>query len=164
MENTVAAQNDTNMELLDAIRELRDSEKKILQISRIRLATALLCLVVCVIVSIVVFGKFDAFMKKADTALDALTKAGNNINALSEKIEKINLEKIVKSLDNIVEVSGETIGEIHQAAGGLDQLIKDADNAMQHINSINYEELNNGIQRLNDILEPVANFFNIFKK
>ena len=159
MENTVAVQNDTNKELLDAIKELRDSEKKNLRINRIRLATALLCLVVCVIAAIVVFGKAGALMKKADTALDALTDAGNNINALSEEIEKMDLEKLGKSLGNIVDVSEETIGEIHQAVGGLDQLVKDADDAMQHINSVDFENLNNGIQRLNDVLEPVADFF-----
>ncbi len=164
MEYTAAAQNNTNKELLDAIRELRATEKKNLRINRIRLMTALLCLVVCVITAIVVFGKFGALMKKADTALDALTDAGNNINALSEEIAKMDLEKLGKSLGNIVDISEETIGEIHQAVGGLDQLVKDADDAMQHINSINFEDLNNGIQRLNDVLEPVANFFNVFRR
>ena len=62
MENTVVAQNDTNHELLDAIRELRDAEKKNLRINRIRLATVLLCLVVCVIVAFFVFSKFGALM------------------------------------------------------------------------------------------------------
>ena len=163
MEYTAAAQNNTNKEVLDAIRELRATEKKNLRINRIRLVTALLCLVACVIVAIVMFGKAGALMKKADTALDALTDAGNNINALSEEIEKMDLEKLGKSLGNIVDVSEETIGEIHNAVGGLDQLVKDADDAMQHINSINFEDLNNGIQRLNDVLEPVANFFKFFK-
>ncbi|MBR4906318.1 MAG: hypothetical protein IKZ44_05630 [Clostridia bacterium] len=164
MENTVTAQNDANKELLDAIKELRNSEKKNLRINRIKLVTTLLCLVICLIVAIVMFGKAETLMKKADTALDALTDAGNNINALSEEIEKMDLEKLGKSLGNIVDVSEETIGEIHQAVGGLDQLVKDADDAMQHINSVDFENLNNGIQRLNDVLEPVANFFNIFKR
>ena len=75
----------------------------------------------------------------------------------------MNLEKLGKSLGSIVDVSEETIGEIHNAVDGLDQLVKDADDAMQHINSINFEDLNNGIQRLNDVLEPVANFFKFFK-
>ena len=163
MENNTVAQNAVNRELLESIRELLDNEKKNLMINRIRLVLVSACLAVCIMVAAITLGKFSALMQKADTAADVLTEAGNNINTLANDLEKVDFEKLGKSLNSIVDISGETIGEIHQAAGGLDQLVKDADEAMQHINSINFEDLNNGIQRLNDVLEPVANFFKIFK-
>lgn len=164
METAPVTQNQNNTELADAIRTMHSYEKKNLRINRIRLIISVVSFVICIILALFVFRSVGSIAKKADTALDALTDAGNNINALSEEIEKMDLEKLGKSLGNIVDVSEETIGEIHNAVGGLDQLVKDADDAMQHINSINFEDLNNGIQRLNDVLEPVANFFNVFRR
>ena len=163
METAPVPQQQINTELAEAIRTLHSYEKKNLRINRIRLIISVVSLVICIILAIFVFRNVGSITKKADTALDALTDAGNNINELSEEIEKMDLEKIGKSLGNIVDVSEETIGEIHQAVGGLDQLVKDADDAMQHINSVDFENLNKGIQTLNDVLEPVANFFRIFK-
>lgn len=153
-----------SVELKAMFDEMRSYEKKNLRINRIRMIISAVSLAICLALAVFIFRNVGSIAKKADTALDALTDAGNNINALSEEIDKMNLDKLGKSLGNIVEVSEETIAEIHQAAGGLDQLIKDADEAMNHINSVNFEDLNNGIQRLNDVLEPVANFFSIFKK
>ena len=164
METVPVSQNQNNTELAETIRQLHSFEKKNLMINRIRLIISSVSLLICIALAIFVFRNIGSLTKKADTALDALTDAGNNINALSEEIEKMDLERLGKTLGNIVDVSEDTIGEIHQAVGGLDQLVKDADDAMQHINSINFEDLNNGIQRLNDVLEPVANFFNIFKR
>ena len=163
METAPISQDQTNTELIETLKTLHSYEKRNLRINRIRLIISVVSLVICIILAIFVFRNVSAFTKKADTALDALTNAGNNINALSDRIEKLELEKLAKSLGNIVDVSEETIGEIHNAVGGLDQLVKDADDAMQHINSVDFENLNNGIQRLNDVLEPVANFFKFFK-
>ncbi len=164
METAPIPQNRDNTELVEAIRELRGYEKKNLRINRIRLIISAVGLVICIALAVFVYRNVGSIVKKADTALDALTDAGNNINTLSEEIEKMDLEKLGKSLGNIVDISEETIGEIHQAVGGLDQLVKDADDAMQHINSVDFENLNNGIQSLNDVLEPVASFFNVFKR
>lgn len=163
METAPIPQDQTNTELIETLRTLHTYEKKNLRINRIRLIISVISLMICIILAIFVFRNVGAFTKKADIALDSLTNAGNNINALSGRIEKLDIEKLAKSLGNIVEVSEETIDEIHNAVGGLDQLVKDADDAMQHINSVNFEDLNNGIQRLNDVLEPIANFFKFFK-
>lgn len=163
METAPIPQDQTNTELIETLRTLHRYEKKNLRINRIRLIISVISLMICIILAIFVFRNVGAFTKKADIALDSLTNAGSNINALSGRIEKLDIEKLAKSLGNIVEVSEETIDEIHNAVGGLDQLVKDADDAMQHINSINFEDLNNGIQRLNDVLEPIANFFKFFK-
>ena len=163
MDGITDAQTDTSKELLEAVKELRNNERKNLMINRIRLVIVSVCLVICVITAIVTFSKFGMLMKKVDSAAEVLTEAGNNINTLAKDLEKMDFEKLGKSLGNIVDVSETTIGEIHNAVGGLDTLVKDADDAMQHINSINFEDLNNGIQRLNDVLEPVANFFKFFK-
>ena len=164
METISAAPNESGAELTAAIRELQRLEKKNLLINRIKLAIAFACLLICIILAVFVFRNLGSLIQKTDTAVEVLTEAGNNINTLAGDLEKMDFEKLGKSLSNIVDISEDTIGEIHQAVGGLDQLVKDADDAMQHINSINFEDLNNGIRQLNDILEPVAKFFNVFKR
>ena len=163
MEKVSTAPNEASTELTAAVRELQRFEKKNLLINRIKLAVSLACLLICIVLAVYVYRNLGSLIQKTDTAMEVLTEAGNKINTLSADLEKMDFEKLGTSLGRIVDVSEETIGEIHEAVGGLDQLLKDADDAMKHINSINFEDLNNGIQQLNDILEPVANFFKIFK-
>ena len=163
MENTIDVQTRENEELASAIRELQSFEKKNLRINRIRLAISAACFAILLIAAIFLFAKGGPLIRKADAAADLLTNTGETVQSLVNELAEVDVKGLSSSLSNIVRISEETITEIHEATGGLNTLVQDADEAMQHISSVNYEELNTGIQTLNDVLEPVANFFRIFK-
>ncbi len=149
-------------ELLQAINDLKSLERKNLRINRIKAVFSMAALLIILITVMVASSKAGVLIKKIDMATEVLTEAGNNINRVSEDVEKLEFERLGKTLNSIADTGEETINEIHDAVGGLDTLVKDADEAMMHINSVDFKSLNDGIQRLNEVLEPIANFFHIF--
>jgi hypothetical protein len=57
-----------------------------------------------------------------------------------------NVDALVSNVDGLVAISQE----------GVEQ-------AMEKLNGIDFEALNQAIQDLSDVIEPIANFFNTFK-
>ena len=150
-------------QLKSALDELRAFEKKNLLINRIRMIFSAACLVILIIGLILIAVNVGSVVREVETVSKDVLETGNNINSVAQDLSKIEFEKLGISLQSIADISEDTLKQVYGAAGGLDQLVRDADEAMQHINSVNFEDLNNGIQRLNDVLEPVANFFKFFK-
>ena len=148
--------------LLQTMDELRAYEKKNLRINRIRMVCSAACLILLIIAFVFVSINVKNVLKKVDEVSKVAIETGNNINLVAKDLEKVDFEKLGKSLQGIADVSEDTLKQVNQAAGGLEDLLKGAETAMNHINSINFDDLNNGIQRLNDVLAPVAKFFNIF--
>ena len=163
MEIKPDTQKQTDEELLSTLKELHAYEKKNLRVNRIRLVVSAVCLLLAIVTAVFVFVRVGTLTDNLNNASGVITATAEKINNLADELEKLNIAELSRSLGNIVRISEETITEIQKASGGLDALVKDADEAMQHINSVDFENLNNGIQRLNDILKPVADFFNIFK-
>ena len=150
-------------QLKSALDELRAFEKKNLLINRVRMIFSAACLVILIIGLILIAVNVGSVVREVETVSKVVLETGNNVNAVAQDLSKIDFEKLGISLQSIADISEDTLKQVNGAAGGLDRLVQDADEAMQHINSVNFEDLNNGIQRLNDVLEPVANFFKIFK-
>ena len=149
-------------QLKQTIEELRKYEKKNLRINRIRMlcsAAALLLLVIAFVLLSVNLGKI---MKEIDEVSGVVLETGNNINTVAEDLTKVDFEKLGKSIQGIADIGEDTLKQINQSAGELETMISAAETAMDHINSVNFDDLNSGIQRLNDVLEPLSKFFNIF--
>ena len=149
-------------QLKQTIDELRVYEKKNLFINRIRMicsAASFLILIVALILLSVNIGKI---MKEVEAVSSVALETGNNINAVALDLSKVDFETLGKSIQEIADVGEDTLKQINQSADELDTLISSAEAAMNHLNSINFDDLNNGIQKLNEVLEPLAKFFNIF--
>ena len=160
--NTVSVP-DNNEQLKQMFEEMRTYEKKNLRINRIRMVCTIAGLTLLIVVLIALLVNVGTVVRKVNAVSEVAIKTVNNINAIAEQVTKVDLEKLGNSIQNVAELGEETLQQVKDATEGLDVLVKDADEAMQHINSVNFEDLNNGIQGLNDVLAPIANFFNIFK-
>lgn len=160
--NTVSVP-DNNEQLKQMFEEMRTYEKKNLRINRIRMVCTIAGLTLLIVVLIALLVNVGTVVRKVNAVSEVAIKTVNNINAIAEQVTKVDLEKLGNSIQNVAELGEETLQQVKDATEGLDVLVKDADEAMQHINSVNFEDLNNGIQELNDVLAPIANFFNIFK-
>ena len=64
-----------------------------------------------------------------------------------------------------------TLKEIKSQAEGIGDLTENAEKTMQDaaealsmLKSVNIESLNNGIERLNEILTPLSNFLSVFNR
>lgn len=154
---------DSGEQLKQMFEEMRGYEKKNLRINRIRMVCSLAGLTLLIVALIVILVNVGTIVHKVNTVSEAAIKTVNNINTIAEQVTKIDLEKLGNSIQNVARLGEETLAQVKDATKDLGTLVSDADNAMQHINSVNFEDLNNGIQRLNDVLAPVAKFFNIFQ-
>ena len=163
METNPITVPDSNAEMRQMFEEMRGYEKKNLRINRIRMICSIAGLALLIIALIVVLVNVGTVVHKVNTVSEAAIKTVNNINTIAEQVTKVDLEKLGNSIQDVAELGEETLQQVKDATADLGSLVKNADDAMQHINSVNFEDLNNGIQRLNDVLEPVANFFKIFK-
>lgn len=153
---------ENNEQIKQLFDELRTYEKKNLRINRIRMACSIAGLTLLVVALIAVLINVGTVVRKVNAVSEIAIETVNNINTIAEQVTKIDLEKLGKSIQNVAELGEETLQHVKDATADLGALVKDADEAMQHINSVNFEDLNNGIQRLNDVLAPMAKFFNIF--
>ena len=147
--------------LMQTVEELRTLEKKNLRINRLKLLFLLATLIVCIVAALFVYANIASTVRRIDEMSESLTEAGKNINAVAKDLEKFDFDKLSASLQSIVDTSESTVGEVYQAAQGLSVLLEDADVAMNHINAVDIEKLNDGIRQLNDILEPIASFFRV---
>lgn len=160
--STTPEPNETE-QLKNAIDELRAFEKKNLRINRIRMIISAACLAILIVGLIFIAVNVGSVVREVEAVSKVVLETGSNVNTVAQDLSKIDFETLGKSLQSIADISEDTLKQVNASAGGLDSLIKDADEAMQHINSVNFEDLNNGIQRLNDVLQPIAGFFNILK-
>ncbi len=149
-------------QLKQTIDELRKYEKKNLFINRIRMICSAACLLLLIIAIVLISINVGKIMKQVDAVSEVLLKTGETINTVAEDLSKVDFEKLGKSIQNITDIGEDTLKQINQSASELDTLISSAEAAMNHLNSINFGDLNNGIQKLNEVLEPLAKFFNIF--
>ena len=145
-----------------SIDELRTYEKKNLRINRIRMICSAACLLILIFAVIMLSVNIGKIVKNIDEVSAAVLETGNNINLVAQDLSKVDFETLGKSIQGIADIGEETLLEINQAAGELETLMTNAETAMNHINSVNFDDLNSGIQKLNDVLEPLAKVLNIF--
>lgn len=157
-----AVQPTVNDALLKSIEELKTYEKKNLRINRIKLICAFIAAALCVVIAIVLIGSAGRITENIDSISATMTEAGNNINLVAEDLQKIDFELLGNSVQSFADTGTETISQIKEATTGLDTILDEAEGAIQNISSINIDQLNQSIKELHDVLEPLANFFNIF--
>lgn len=145
-----------------AIEELRDFEKKNLRVNRFRLFCSLIAIALCAALLILVVRNMRGVVAKVSDTADVLTETGEKLSEVADNLNKVDYETLGKSMQAVADVGEETLGQIYTATSGLDALLTNAGTAVENLNNIDIQKLNDGIQRLNDILEPLAKFFNVF--
>ena len=146
-----------------SLSELVRYEKKNLRINRIRLACSLLCLVLLVAIALVLSMNVGKIYRNVEDVTAVMTDAGKSINEVAESLNEIDFEALSSSVQTFTTVGTETIEQIKTATEGLDTMLDDVHEAVIRIGNVNIDDLNNGIKTLNDVLEPIARFFNAFK-
>lgn len=151
-----------NENWIKTIEELRTYEKKNLRINRIRLFCAAVSVVLCIVIAVMLSVNIGRIAEDINGVSAAITETGENINIVAMDLQKIDFSEIVASAQTFTETGTETINQIKYATKGLDSILDEADSALKNISNINIKQLNESIQELHDVLEPLAKFFNIF--
>ena len=147
----------------DTLKELLRYEKKNLRINRIKLLCALACVVLCAIVAVVLIFNVNKIVQRVETVSEIVIQTGDNIDKVAKSLNDVDFEALSTSAQAFADVGTETIEQIRDATTGLDEVMEQLKAAAENISDININELNNGIKTLNDILDPMAKFFGIFR-
>ncbi len=168
MDQPISPAPNAGMQSLDrfskAIEELHEYEKKNLRLNRIRLVLAALALAVCIVLLWIVMNNVGTVVERVNEVSEVVKTTGGQMNAVAEDLNKVDFETLGKTLQTVADLSEKTLGQVYTATDGLDGILANAKTAVENLSSIDIQKLNEGIQALNDVLEPVAKFFNIIPR
>ncbi len=85
-------------------------------------------------------------LPKINATFEDLNTVMENVETITEELSSIDIEGMVGNIDDLVVGSSDSLGQ-----------------AMKKINAIDIEKLNDAIRNLNDAVEPMARFANMFK-
>ena len=147
----------------NSIEELIRYEKKNLRINRIRLVCSLIAVALCVIIAVVLSVNVGRVVNEVEKVSDVMTEAGESINKVATSLNEIDFATLEKSVETFADVGTETIRQIQNSTKDLDTILEEVRTSINRLGSVNIDDLNNGIKTLNDVLEPLANFFHLFQ-
>ncbi len=153
------AQLDKLQETLD---ELKRMETKNLRMNRIKMVCVLVVAIVFLVVGTFVLINVQRVVRETESVAETVKEATVNINSVAKELNEIDYAELGKKLQSIVGMAEESMKVVSSSAGNLDQLITDSKTTMERLKSLDIEGLNAGIKRMNDVLKPLAEFFNIF--
>ncbi len=138
--------------------ELRKYEKKNYRLNRFRALCSVLSLLLCICVAVYLYINGNHLMKKADEITTSVSDAGTHVKAVAEDLEKVEFEKLGQSMQEIADISKDTVQQANNAANGLDKIIESADTALENLNTLKIDALNKGIEKLTEVLENLKSF------
>ncbi len=165
MEN--AAQNmDVSNDLL---KQISETQKKEIRLARIRLILSAACVLLLVIALITLLMTVQYVQTQVDTAIGTLKETAGNVNEIAENLKKIDFASLEQAYRSLADVGTETMTAFQEEVKGIgdlseqaEKILEDTGSALEKLNSVNVDSLNEGIKRLNDVLEPLSNFFSAF--
>lgn len=155
-------------ELLERILEAESRQTKI---ARIRLAISSVGVLLAVIILIVLCSAANSVRVSISNALDTYHETADSIHTLTDQLSSIDFSTLADSYQMLADAGTNTLKEIKSQAEGIGDLTENAEKTMQDaaealsmLKSVNIESLNNGIERLNEILTPLSNFLSVFNR
>ena len=156
-------QTNPNESLQNSIEELKQLERKNLRLNRIKLICLALTTAACVLICVMLLVNIGKITKNIDDLSAVMTEAGSNINTVAQDLQKLDFEALGDSVETFATTGAETVDQIKSSTQGLETLIEQISNAMKNLQSINIEQLNDSIQEMHDVLEPLSKFFKAFQ-
>lgn len=141
---------DENKELLELLKAMEKTNRKQLRMARLQCIFSLLAAVCCGAVLLVVLNilpQVDTVMNQLDTVMDQTQTVLGNLEKTTAQLAAVDLESMVTDVDTLV-VTGQQ---------SLEQ-------TMDKLNSIDIKTLNQAIEDLAAVVEPMAKFFNSFQR
>ena len=145
------------------LEEIRKYEKKNYRLNRFRAFCSAVCLLLCLGIAAYLFINGQTLMQKADEITTTVSEAGTHFNKVAEDLEKVEFEKLGKSMQEIADISKDTVQQANEAAGGLDKIVQTADTAIENLSGLKIDELNQGITELNEVVQNLKKIFEKFK-
>ena len=116
--------------------------------------------------------RIDSIVERLDTVSEQLEKLDTEklvqtANALSESLDPEKIEEIVTALDEVSktlnEVDWASLSEsLSEVAASAQERLDDAREALEKLDSVDLDSLNESIAKLKEVIEPLTKFLNPF--
>ena len=133
-------------ELLNEIKKSTDRQVLYAKLQCIFSIVAALCCVILLVVGLKVLPELREASAQAETVL-------NNLETVTTELTRVDLGNMVENVDGLVQNVDKLVTTSQE---GVEQ-------TMKKIDAIDFDTLNKAIDDLSRVIEPIANFFKVFK-
>lgn len=140
---------DGELKLQELLERIESSTRKQMRYARLQFVftvAAAAALLALVLLCVSVLPQLEEMITQAETVL-------NNLESVTTGLANANLIGMVENIDALV---SNVDGLVNTSQTGVEE-------AIQKINAINFDALNEAIKDLSDVIEPIAKFFKSFK-
>ena len=141
MENT--------QKLMDLLEQMEKANRKQVAYARLQFVFSVIAAICCILLLLAGVKILPQLQEAALQAETVLT----NLETVTTELAQADLIGMVENVDALVTNVDGLVGTSQE---GVEQ-------AMAKINAIDFDALNDAIQDLSDVIEPIAKFFNTFK-
>ena len=141
MENT--------QKLMDLLEQMEKANRKQVAYARLQFIFSVIAAICCILLLLAGVKVLPQLQEAALQAETVLT----NLETVTTELAQADLIGMVENVDALVTNVDGLVGTSQE---GVEQ-------AMAKINAIDFDALNDAIQDLSDVIEPIAKFFNTFK-
>ena len=141
MENT--------QKLMDLLEQMEKANRKQVAYARLQFVFSVIAAICCILLLLAGVKVLPQLQEAALQAETVLT----NLETVTTELAQADLIGMVENVDALVTNVDGLVGTSQE---GVEQ-------AMAKINAIDFDALNDAIQDLSDVIEPIAKFFNTFK-
>lgn len=131
-----------NKEMLELLRQIQKSNRQQVRTNRLLCIFALVTAICCIVLFVTIYN----MLPQLTTVVTRMDTVLGNLEQTTEQLAALDLKTMVSDVDTLV-VTGQQ---------SLEQ-------TMEKLNTLDFETLNQAIEDLADVIEPLAKFFNTFK-
>lgn len=131
-----------NKEILELLKQIEKSNRQRVRMGRILCVLVLVAALCCCLA----FGVVYSLVPQVNTVLAQTQTVLGNLETTSQQLAALDLESMVANVDTLV-------------ASGQESL----EQSMDKLNSIDFDTLNQAIQDLSDVIQPLAKLSNMFR-
>lgn len=140
---------DNNQKLMDLLEQMEKANRKQVAYARLQFVFSVIAAICCILLLLAGVKILPQLQEAALQAETVLT----NLETVTTELAQADLIGMVENVDALVTNVDGLVGTSQE---GVEQ-------TMAKINAIDFDALNDAIQDLSDVIEPIAKFFNTFK-
>lgn len=141
---------DQDQKMLELLEEIKKGNTKQVFFARLQCIFSIVAALCCVIV----LAAGLKILPELRTSVTQAEKVLSNLEDVTTELAKMDLSSMVENVDGLVKNVDDLVTT---SQSGVEQ-------TMDKINAIDFETLNNAIEDLSKVIEPIAKFFDAFKR
>ena len=153
------------------LQQILDAQLKQVRYEKVRFIIAGIGLLIGIIALVIVLAGFSYIKTNIQILADEVAVTTEGINAVADKLREIDFKAIAESYQSLVSTAKDAVDQLKNDTKGISDFIEqtqttmeDADAIFKSLSEVDLDSLNKGIEKFNEILTPLSNFFSVFNR